>query len=87
VESGQTGLLVPPGDPETMAGAMRALLSDGGLRQRVISAGRERVLRDFDNRALVGGLAEIYREALADSAGRRIQNPPFPPFSKGKKSD
>jgi glycosyltransferase involved in cell wall biosynthesis len=66
VESGQTGLLVPPRDSDSMAGAMLALLTDGGLRQRVIPAGRERVLRDFDHRALGGALAEIYREALKD---------------------
>ncbi len=64
VQSGETGLLVPPGQPETLAAAMLTLLTDGGLRQRVIPAARERVLRDFDHRALVEKLADIYREAL-----------------------
>jgi glycosyltransferase involved in cell wall biosynthesis len=64
VEPGKTGLLVPPGCPEALAGAMLTMLSDAGLRQRVIPAARERVLRDFDNRALVGRLADIYRAAL-----------------------
>jgi len=41
------------------------MLTDSGLRQRVIPAGRARVLRDFDNRALVGRLASVYRSALA----------------------
>jgi glycosyltransferase involved in cell wall biosynthesis len=65
VASGKTGLLVPPRQPEAMAAAMLALLTDDGLRQRVVSAARERVLRDFDHRALVGRLADIYRAALA----------------------
>ena len=43
---------------------MLTMLADAGLRQRVIPAARERVLRDFDNRALVGRLANIYRAAL-----------------------
>ncbi len=64
VEQGKTGLLVPPGDPEALAEAMLTMLTDAGLRRRVIPAARERVLHDFDNRALVGRLAEIYRQAL-----------------------
>jgi glycosyltransferase involved in cell wall biosynthesis len=71
VESGKTGLLVPPGRPEALAEAMFRMLTDAGLRQRVVPAARERVLRDFDNRALVGRLAEIYRAALAVSDGSR----------------
>ncbi len=64
VESGRTGCLVPPGRPDALAEAMHALLTDAGLRRRVIPAARQRVLRDFDNRALVGRLADIYRDAL-----------------------
>ena len=64
VDPGRTGLLVPPGDPGAMAEAMLTMLTDAGLRRRVIPAARERVLHDFDNRALVGRLAEIYRQAL-----------------------
>jgi glycosyltransferase involved in cell wall biosynthesis len=69
VESERTGLLVPPGRPEALADAMHAMLTDAGLRQRVIPAARQRVLRDFDNRALAGRLAEIYRVALAGNQG------------------
>ena len=69
VETGETGLLVPPGQPEALAAAMRTMLTDAGLRRRVIPAARQRVRQDFDNRALVGRLAEIYREALTGSQG------------------
>jgi glycosyltransferase involved in cell wall biosynthesis len=82
VESGRTGLLVPPGQPEALAGAMARMLTDEGLRARVIPAARERVLRDFDNRALVGRLAEIYRAVLRGSPECRIQNPPNPALAK-----
>jgi glycosyltransferase involved in cell wall biosynthesis len=67
VEAGKTGLLVPPGEPEALAAAMLTLLTDSGLRQRVIPVARERVRRNFDNRTLVGRLAEIYRTALTGS--------------------
>jgi glycosyltransferase involved in cell wall biosynthesis len=69
VESDRTGWLVPPGRPEALADAMHAMLTDADLRRRVISAARQRVLREFDNRALVGRLADLYRAALAGSHG------------------
>jgi glycosyltransferase involved in cell wall biosynthesis len=67
VESGRTGLLVPPRKPEALAAAMLTMLTDSELRRRVIPAARARVLHDFDHRALVGRLAEIYQAALAGS--------------------
>ena len=72
VESGQTGLLVPPRQPEALAEAMLTMLTDADLRRRVIPAARARVLRDFDHHALVERLADIYRTALADLGGSRI---------------
>jgi len=70
VEPGKTGMLVPPGRPETLADAMLTMLADADLRRRIIPTARQRVLQDFDNRALVGRLAEIYRAALAGPQGR-----------------
>jgi len=64
VEDGKTGLLVPPGQPEALAGAVERLLTDMELRNRVINAAREKVVRDFDNRILIKELSEIYRKCL-----------------------
>ena len=61
ISDGRSGLLVPPGSPEELAGAMQRLLVDQPLRACVIAEGRERVRRDFDNRRLVRRLGEIYR--------------------------
>jgi glycosyltransferase involved in cell wall biosynthesis len=72
VESGQTGLLVPPGQPKALAAGMATMLTDEGLRARVIPAARERVLSSFDNRVLVAHLAEIYRTALRTASAGRI---------------
>jgi hypothetical protein len=49
---------------------MLTMLADADLRRRIIPTARQRVLQDFDNRALVGRLAEIYRAALAGPQGR-----------------
>jgi glycosyltransferase involved in cell wall biosynthesis len=63
VENGRTGLLVPPGQPEAMAEGMTRLLLDRNLRHRVISAGRQRIQDDFDNRKLILRLAAVFEEA------------------------
>jgi glycosyltransferase involved in cell wall biosynthesis len=40
--SGRPGRLVPPGDPDALAGALRRWLTDAGLRSRLRAAARER---------------------------------------------
>ncbi len=44
---GETGLTVPPADPDALAAAMEKLLSDDALREQYGKAARERVLSDF----------------------------------------
>jgi glycosyltransferase involved in cell wall biosynthesis len=48
VVDGETGLLVPPGDADALAGALRRLLDDPELRRRLGAAGRARVEEHFD---------------------------------------
>jgi glycosyltransferase involved in cell wall biosynthesis len=61
VENEQTGLLVPPGDPEKLAEAMLRLLTDEDLRNRIIPAARQRVRQSFDNKVLIKKLADVYK--------------------------
>jgi glycosyltransferase involved in cell wall biosynthesis len=61
VESGKTGLLVPPGQPHKLAEAMLRMLTDAELRARVIPAAAERVVRGFNNEVLIQELAKLYR--------------------------
>ncbi|MFH1137386.1 MAG: glycosyltransferase [Pseudomonadota bacterium] len=63
VEHGRTGLLVSPGNPGELADALAALLLDLPLRDRIIPAARQTVVERFDNKALIGRLAELYRAA------------------------
>jgi glycosyltransferase involved in cell wall biosynthesis len=64
VETEKTGLLVPPGQPEQLAEAMIRLLTDTELRTRIISAARQRVMQDFDNKVLIREIADIYRNKI-----------------------
>jgi glycosyltransferase involved in cell wall biosynthesis len=64
VVDGETGLLVPPADPESLARAIVRLLKDPEERRRYGAAGRTRVETDFGVDKLVEGTLAVYR-ALA----------------------
>ncbi len=60
VDSGRTGILVPPADAAALAEALETLSRDGELRRRMGVAGRERVLRLFDRRTNALALARLF---------------------------
>ncbi|MSO79681.1 MAG: glycosyltransferase family 1 protein [Acidimicrobiia bacterium] len=66
---GETGLLVPPGDPEALAAALRRMLGDPTLRARVGAAGKVRALEKFTWRATALGTVEHYRALLSERSG------------------
>jgi glycosyltransferase involved in cell wall biosynthesis len=59
VEDGESGLLVPPGDSDGLASALRAVLTDSGLRARLAANGQERVRR-FTGSAVAEQLEQVY---------------------------
>lgn len=65
IEDGVHGLLVPPGDPAALAGAIGRLLEDRALAQRLGEAARERQHAEFDLDVVVGHLEELYLELYA----------------------
>lgn len=50
VRDGETGMLVPPGDPVALAASVRRLLDDAALRTHLADAGRLLVESQFDGR-------------------------------------
>ncbi len=72
IENGKTGLLVDPGNPEALAEAMIQALTDADLRQGIIAAARDRVIRDFNNRNLIDDLADLYTRALRGDSAKEI---------------
>lgn len=67
------GLLVPSGNPEALADALRRLVKDAGLRARLGAAGRRRVEQAFSFERTTDGYEDLYYSALRGSkAGSRV---------------
>ncbi|MGA2432867.1 MAG: glycosyltransferase family 4 protein [Acidimicrobiales bacterium] len=62
--SGETGLLVEPNNPEALVEAIRSLLDDPALRQRLGANGRQRVMERFTWQVTARGTAACYEAIL-----------------------
>lgn len=70
VEPGESGLLVPPRDPDALADALGAVLRDAELRRRMGRRGREIAVERFSIQRVVEKTAEVYRELTAETVLR-----------------
>jgi starch synthase len=62
VADGETGLLVPPGDPDALAAALNALLRDRDRAAAMGARGRARAAAEFDWSAIAAQTVALYRE-------------------------
>lgn len=65
---GETGLVVPPKNPQALADAINRLLTDDALRQRLAAGARERSCA-FDARRMLADVERVYEAALAQHGG------------------
>ena len=68
VVHGETGLVVPPRDPQALREALRRLLADPELRLRLGKAGRLRAQESFSWESVTGSLLAAYADAARMSA-------------------
>ena len=62
VADGETGLLVPAGEPEPLAAALNTLLSDPDRAAAMGQAGRKRAVSEFGWPAIAAQTADLYAE-------------------------
>lgn len=81
VVDGHSGLLVPPGDARSLTGALNTLLSDGSLRTRLGSNGKERV------RMFTASVVAEQLEAIYERVAPHLYGPGAPDSAAGPLSD
>jgi len=64
VADGETGLLVPPGEPAPLAAALNALLTDPGRAAQLGQAGRKRAVSEFSWAAIAARTAALYDQLV-----------------------
>jgi glycosyltransferase involved in cell wall biosynthesis len=69
VEDGVSGILVPPRDEQALAAAIRRVLGDAALRERLAANGRRRVQELFDIGKNIKAYVEVFGSASATTAG------------------
>jgi glycosyltransferase involved in cell wall biosynthesis len=62
VANGESGFLVPPGDPAALAEKLELLLRDEALRTKFGAAGRRRIDERFTIAGMVGKIVRVYDE-------------------------
>jgi glycosyltransferase involved in cell wall biosynthesis len=65
ITDGETGLLIPPGDPAALSEAMLRMLGDPELASQLGTAAREKVRERFQFHHMLNGYTTLYEEELA----------------------
>jgi glycosyltransferase involved in cell wall biosynthesis len=71
VIDGETGLLVPPGDPLALADALSQLADQPALARRLGEAGRERLRVHFSLEKMVGDTELLYRDLVDERSASK----------------
>ena len=71
LDNGRAGLIVPPGDVEALASALRKLMADNELRRELGVAAKKRFEERFNPDRVIGEILEVYREAVLRAEVRR----------------
>jgi len=64
IVDGRSGILVPPEDPEALAGKIKQVLSDASVSNRIAAGGRQRVIERFSAEKMVSETSQLYLELI-----------------------
>lgn len=64
---GEAGLVFPEGDAEALRGCLQRLLQEPGLRDRLGTRGRERVLQSYTQARVAAATVDVYRSLVKES--------------------
>lgn len=67
VQDGRNGLIVSPGDNDELTDALRRLLTDRALLERLAHAGRETIEQAYSFETRMAKICQVYDELLADA--------------------
>ncbi|GEM_PF-179437 len=73
IRDGKDGLLVPPNDPEKLCDALRTLLTDRSLAERLGSSARSRFQENFDMERVITKTEAFYERLLLGKLDRKIR--------------
>lgn len=71
VLNGQTGLLVPPGDRAALVAAIRRIVTEEALRNRIVVAAAARTAENFSSATMVDAYTGVWTAALRNAATTR----------------
>ena len=74
IVDGETGLLVPPADPEALGEAISRLVASQDERFAIGQAGRRRLLERYSHTAMATGFVDFYRRVLATRTESKTNN-------------
>ena len=74
------GLPIPPGDAEALAGAIRQLAADAGLRRTMGEAGRRFVVQEFDRDVWAARYLDMLERARRAEPGPAEAHPDTSPL-------
>ncbi len=68
IEDGESGMIVPPKDPQAIAEAIIKLLKEPGYRQYLSENARKQVLQKFQRKKIAADTTELYELAISRHA-------------------
>ena len=67
IEDGKSGLLVEPGNVESLSAAIAKILDEAAVGSSIAAKGRQRIQQDFSANKMLDGIIGVYETTLAEA--------------------